>query len=174
MDEKKYNETVERLTKVNKVIAGLDPAIRADAFGLLKGYVTGSGAAVDGGGGGGGGAGGGGGGTPADTSSAEAFVRTQPLDKPSDAVYAIVAWWFSQYGSAPITRENIEALATQIGVTLPNRPDSTLAKAKKDGRALFRAVTRGAYAPTVPHGEVFLKKEYKVQKGTKTPPTAND
>jgi len=95
-------------------------------------------------------------------------------DKPSDAVYAIVAWWFSQYGSAPITRENIEALATQIGVTLPNRPDSTLAKAKKDGRALFRAVTRGAYAPTVPHGEVFLKKEYKVQKGTKTPPTAND
>jgi hypothetical protein len=144
MDEKKYNETVERLTKVNKVIAGLDPAIRADAFGLLKGYVTGSGAAVDGGGGGGGGAGGGGGGTPADTSSAEAFVRTQPLDKPSDAVYAIVAWWFSQYGSAPITRENIEALATQIGVTLPNRPDSTLAKAKKDGRGpLPRRHARG-------------------------------
>jgi hypothetical protein len=117
-------------------------------------------------------------GTPeVDTSSAESFVRSQPnvLDRPAEAVKAIAAWWFSQYGSAPITRTSVETLAENIGVTIPDRPDATLRQMKHDGRDVFRSAGRGTFVPTRPHGELYFQTQYEVSKGRKQAPgTADD
>src|SRR5688572_13049981 len=45
MEKTTFNETAKRLQEVDGLIKKLDPAIRADAFALLKGYVTGGRAA---------------------------------------------------------------------------------------------------------------------------------
>jgi len=113
---------------------------------------------------------------PVDASSAESFVRSQPnvLDRPAEAVKAIAAWWFSQYGSAPITRMNVETIAENIGVTIPDRPDATLRQMKHDGRDVFRSAGRGAFVPTRPHGELYFQVQYEVSKGRKSAPGTGD
>jgi precorrin-2 methylase len=40
MDEKDFRKAVKRLHEVNKVVVQLDPAIRSQAFDVLRGYVT--------------------------------------------------------------------------------------------------------------------------------------
>lgn len=187
MDESEFEQTVERLRAANKVIEALDPAVRSAAFEILRPYVEGAVPAggtrraqarpsnarqtkpktpkrpkkaaapkrqdtID-----------------VDTTSAESFVRSLEPEKPAEYVYAIVAWWFSQYGSAPITRKQVESIANQIGVTIPARPDMTLAQATSENKQLFRSTSDG-YIPTVPHGELYLKNEYGIQKGTESPP----
>ena len=110
-----------------------------------------------------------------DAGSAEAFVRSQPnVERPAEAVKAIAAWWFSQYGSAPITRANVEQIAEEIGVTIPDRPDNTMKGMKHDGRDVFRSAGRGALVPIRPHGELFFQTQYSVTKGRKPAPTGDD
>jgi hypothetical protein len=105
--------------------------------------------------------------TQVDTSHAEAFVRSQTIDKPAQVVSAIAAWWFSEYGSEPIKRADINKIADEIGVTVSSRPDKTLLGMRTDGKHVFRNAGRGALVPTVPHGELYFKNEYKVTKGKK-------
>lgn len=199
MDESEFQETVARLREVNEVIETLDPGIRSAAFEILSPYVDGAPAssrlssgrssapkrkaksaakkatskkrssakrAASSK-------------TPAvpldiDTTSMESFVRTAaPTNKPADVVYALAAWWFGEYGSAPLTPAQMKVLADEIGVTISNRPDMTLSSAQKDSKQLFRGSARAGFVPTVPHGELYLKETYSVKKGTKTPPAAD-
>jgi hypothetical protein len=41
MDETYFDERVKRLQQISAVVSTLDPAIRSEAFDMLKGYVTG-------------------------------------------------------------------------------------------------------------------------------------
>jgi hypothetical protein len=179
MDDSQFNQTVERLREIDEVIKKLDPAIRADAFEMLKPFALGPPSSnkhpqqeaqqqrerrerdpqqA----------------SPAETSGAEKFVRSQKLDKPDQAVKAIAAWWYSQYGVAPFTQKDVKVIADEIGVTLPARPDMSIKRTKNaDGKAVFRNAGKGKLVPTQPHGELFLQKEYGVTKGTKTPPSAS-
>lgn len=172
MDDQQFKDTVERLQQVNAVIGKLDPAIRSEAFGVLRPYVEGkpgspskqsTGEGDDE-------ASGIGGGQDVDISSAEAFVRSQDIDKPANAVKAIAAWWFSQYGSVPIRAADIKKLAGEIGVTIPDKPYMTLTGMKTDGKDVFRS-SKGDFVPTVPHGELFFQSQYKVKKGKQLPPS---
>lgn len=193
MDESNFKDTVARLKEVNEVVESLDSAIRAAAFEILSPYVDNASArsrrssqrsstkgsakgrakkattpkrsagkrataakppAIP---------------LDIDTSSMESFVRTSEAKKPSDYVYAIVGWWFSEYGSFPITTLQIRSMATEIGVTLPARPDTTLLTATSDGKQLFRKSGEGI-VPIVPHGELHLTQKYGIKKGKKALP----
>lgn len=173
MDEQTFKDTVERLKKANAVVLGLDESIRGDAFKILRPYVEGKSTTVrdvlhqDGGEDGGQQ-------EAPDTSNAEAFVRSQNLARPADAATAIAAWWFGEYGSAPLRRADVERIGNEIGVTLPNRPDKTLAGMRHDSRPVYRTAGRGKFVPTVPHGELFIQETYGVTKGRKTPPADAD
>jgi hypothetical protein len=63
--------------------------------------------------------------------------------------------------------EEVKAVATNVGITIPDRVDMTLGNAAEDGKQLFTRVARGKFKPTV-HGESYLKSTYEVKKGTKT------
>lgn len=71
---------------------------------------------------------------------------------------------------APIAKSQIEVMANDIGVTIPARPDMTLKGASHEGKQLFKSTADG-FVPTRPHGELYLKDAYGVQKGTQSPPT---
>jgi hypothetical protein len=195
MDDPTFDNIAERLRKVNELIETLDPAIRADAFLILRPYVAGNAdqdsddetqsqqaarkkrqpkkrgtsppsrqtaakpkrtaVVVD--------------------ASAEEFVRSQDISEPHLTVRAIAAWWFSQYGSTAITNADLRAIADQIGVTLPQRPDMSLKRsANANGKPIFRSGGKGKLVPTAPHGELYFQEEYGVKKGTKAPPSANE
>jgi hypothetical protein len=158
MDQKEFNECTSRLQEVGKIIEKLPTEIRSEAFGLLKGYVAqqvttptrregpaeyaaGSGEGAD------------------------LFSRFDH-DKPSDNVRLVAAYLFQEYGSDPFSLEEVKAVATNAGITIPDRVDMTLAKATENGKQLFTRVGRGKFKPTV-HGEAFLKVTYGVKKGTK-------
>jgi hypothetical protein len=83
-----------------------------------------------------------------------------------------MAWWFSQYGSTPITTVQLRAMADEIGATLPARPDTTLSTATSEGKPLYRR-SAGGYIPIQPHGELYLKEKYGITKGTKSPPAVD-
>jgi hypothetical protein len=59
----------------------------------------------------------------------------------------------------------MEALAKEVGVTIPERLDMTFLQAKRHGKKLFLRAGKKAFRPTV-HGETFFKKTYQVSKGT--------
>lgn len=170
MNRATYEAMVGRLQEVNAVVETLDESIRADAFSILRPYVDGksagkvkheeedadTGDASE---------------ESVDTSSAEAFVRSQKdVRKPAEAAKAIAAWWFGEYGSAAIKKEDIKRIAGEIGVTIPGRPDNTLRALKSAGKPVYRVSKRGAFVPTAPHGELFFQNEYKVKKGRKATP----
>lgn len=163
-----YEDTIKRLQEINGVISKLDPAIRQDAFSLLKSYVAGQGLPAagqvrqqgDNGSEGGGEDG------DIDLSDAEQFFTTHEGGKPSENAYLCVAYLYSQYGAAPFSLEDVRAVANQAGLTLPDRVDVTLAGAKKSGKPLFKRAGRGKLQPNV-HGETYLKTTFNVAKGTK-------
>lgn len=159
MDETQYKERVNRLEEVNKIIEKLDPAIREQAFALLKPYITGlkhsahdeneDGEA-------------GGGASP----SAEEFFSKHEHGKPADNAMLLAAYQYSQYGSAPFSIEEMKNLATDVGVTIPERLDMTYTAAKREGKSLFKKISKGNFKLTV-HGEGYLKQTFQVTKGKK-------
>jgi hypothetical protein len=170
VDKQQFDATVKRLKDVNAIIKTLDPALRGEAVGILRPYIDGDGAAAaatDGKKKAGSSAS-----TP-NTADLSAFVKGATVGKPHEAVYVVAAWWFSQYGSAPFGVPDVRAFGDQVGYTLPDRIDKTLLAAKDEGKALFRRTGRGLWAPTV-QGELWLKDEYGVTKGTKRPPGGTD
>ena len=170
MDQKEFAQRAARLEKIAKVLEQLPSEIRADAFALLKEFVIDqdpSKPAADGGsrqkeksGG-------------AETATQEAFFSKFNHDKAADNVRLIAAWHYGEYGTSPFTAEDVQKIADEVGVTVPNRIDMTLTSAKEKGKLLFTKAGRGQFKPTV-HGEAALKAKYQIKKGTKSKPQAPD
>lgn len=165
MDEKLFKQRVARLKEVSKVIEDLPAEIRALSFPLLEGYISGSdpelGKKTE---------------TPKakskdaanddDHASRDEFLAKNSHDKPADNVYLLAAALFRDFGSEPFSIKELETLANDTGVTVPNRIDMTLKQGTNNGKNLFTSGGRGLYKPTV-HGEAYLKETYKISKGTK-------
>lgn len=177
MNDSELDEVVKRLKKVDKIIAELDPAIRAPAFATLQPWVinrletqSGGGAA-----------------TSKTRPAKRGAVKSVPEmsmpvddnsgldrdnfflkfnhDKPSDNALLVAAWHYNQFGVAPFSGDEIRKLADEVGITIPERVDMTIANARHDGKACFTRAGKGSFKPTV-HGEARLKKTYGVKKGT--------
>jgi hypothetical protein len=170
MDKRKYEDAVERLKQVNEVISGLDPAIRADAFAVLKPYVTGKpgkleddrgedlGEVVE-----------------PDSTSADLidFFDKYGSDVEANNAHAAAAWWYHLYGKSPFTYDDLRTIAEQGEVHIPDRLDNTIGSGRRDGRPLYRRVRPGHYRPTA-HGESFLKTTFSVTKGRQKPPSSDE
>jgi len=99
----------------------------------------------------------------------ETFFTKFECKKPSDNVFLIAAYDYSQFGTAGISSNEVRKLADEVGITVPRRPDATLAQAKRNGKSLFDRTGSGRYKPTV-YGEKFFRETYEVSKGTKKKP----
>ena len=167
MIEDSISEAKKKLIEMNKLISSLDLSIRAAAFELLTPYYFDNEAPpkepntkapkI----------------LPAKKSSEtddnlSEFVTQFTHDKPKDNVYLLAAWIYSQHGLVTISSAQLRELASEIGVTIPTRPDMTMRSAKKKGKSLFKQDNSG-YKPTV-HGELYLKQTYSVDKGNKPLP----
>jgi hypothetical protein len=167
MDEKTFKERVSRLKEVGKVLETLPAEIRALAFPLISDYVSSGAAHVS--------AAGherkshASGETKAQPVDREGFFKAFDHDKPADNAKLLAAWLYREYGTEPFSGEEVNELATEVGVTIPGRIDMTFAQAKEKGKHLFARAGRGKFKPTV-HGEAYLKATYKIAKGTKQRP----
>lgn len=163
MDEKTFGERASRLEEIGKVINKLPSEIRLEAFSLLKGYVAtnlataGDGGKVEAGSENDG---------DIDGMGDGGLFSEHNHEKPFENVYLVTAHLFQQHGSEPFTVAEIEAVAADAGITVPDRVDMTLRSAKDDGKNLYISPERGKFKPTV-HGELYLKRVYKVKKGNK-------
>ena len=167
MEKKTFDERAKRLKEVDSVIKSLDPAIRADAFKILQAYVTGKGVKEQSG------ANGDSGGAAPDGTDRESFFTRFDHDKPADNVLLIAAFHYSEFGTAPVTIEEVRDIADDVGITVPSRVDMTLLQAKRNGKSLFARSGRSRFKPTV-HGEKFFKETYTVSKGTKQKPAEGE
>jgi hypothetical protein len=158
MDKNSFKDSVKRLEEISEVIKDLPTEIRADAFQILKSYVTGvdeSALSSEG--------------SSDDQNIPESkieFFEKHKSQKPADNLKLIVAWHYSQYGNSPISIDEIRGEAASIGLTIPDRPNDTLKNSQHKSKSLFTSAGHGKYKPTV-HGESFFKKTFSVKKGTK-------
>lgn len=157
MDQKTFKELSKKLKEVNSVIKVLDPAMRTEAFTILRPYIsTGSPAGKSKSG------------TSdisTNTTSLEWLVELGS-DKPAENALAIAAHLYRQYGSESFYGKEVKEIAEQAGIVIPDRVDNTFRMAKRDGKPLFRQPAKGTFKPTV-HGEKFMKATFNVKKGTK-------
>lgn len=171
MDAKEFKERAARLKEIAKILEELPAEVRALAFPLLSDYIhpeasneesgshkakspSGQGKAPP----------------PADR---EGFFKAFDHHKPADNAKLLSAWLYREYGTEPFSIEEIEELATEVGITIPERIDMTFASAKENGKNLFARAGRGKFKPTV-HGEAYLKITYKIAKGTKQRPAKSE
>jgi hypothetical protein len=167
MDKNNVEEAKAALMEINVLMVQLDPSIRMAAFEILRPYYFGGKQieqkteeqaseqdrnAGD---------------QPAPSGIAE-FISSYDHKKPADNVTLLAAWLYSTYGAYPITAKELKELGDACGLILPGRPDNTMRQAKNNGKALFNQQGKG-WQPTV-SGEIFLKGQYKVKKGTKPAP----
>lgn len=169
MDKERTAEIQSKLLEMNKLIAKLDPTIRAAAFDIMVPYYfedkpaarktkedktkAGGGASSM---------------EDVDVSDLGAFLKNFEHAKPADNVMLLVAWLYSQYGAYPIQAKEIKELSDASGLVIPNRADNTMRQAKDKGKGLFSQQGKG-WKLTV-SGELFVKDTYKVKKGNKTIP----
>jgi len=163
VDEKLFGDRVRRLREVSKVVESLDPAIRAEAFLLLRDYVIGhpdkpgraskSGNESE----------------PPGELNIEALLEAHTHEKPADNLHLLAACHFAEYGANPFSLEGIRDTASSFGLTIPERSDMTFVQAKRDGKNIYKRAGQGMFKPTVT-GEAFLKKTYNVTKGNKKLP----
>jgi hypothetical protein len=154
MNKKVIEEVKQHLSDINKTIASLDPAIRGAAFNILAPYYFDeiSPPSDDKK-------------TPpakkqlpfSDTASIEKFFATHEHNKPSDNVFLIAAWLYSQHGITPLTAALCDEISSQIGITVP-------------GKSLFKQQGKG-WVLTI-SGEQYVKETYGVRKGNKPLPEA--
>ncbi len=156
MDKLQLKEISEKLHEVAEIIEKMPSEIRLATFNILSPYITGKEQA--------------GPRTPANEDyegiEKEDFFRSFDHDKPADNVRLIAGYLYSEYGTTPFGLEEISAIANDVGITIPERPDMTLKKATHNGKSMFTTSGRGQYKPTV-HGEAYLKETYQVRKGNK-------
>ena len=130
MKEEEYEDRVKKLQDVNGVITKLDPAIREHAFKLLEAYITGRKSKQTG--------------EEKDDSNVdnddgmEAFFSKFDHEKPSDNALSIAAYHYSQYGKEPVSYDEVRQIASDVGLTIPERVDMTYKSAKEKGKSLFR------------------------------------
>jgi hypothetical protein len=98
--------------------------------------------------------------------SKEDFFESSTHDKPADNIKLIAAYLYHEYGSEPFSIEEVKKISSDVGVTIPERPDMTLSAAIEKGKKLFSKSGKGKFKPTV-HGEAYLKTQYNITKGTK-------
>ena len=172
MDKDIIGDVKKNLLDINKTISSLDPAIRSAAFDILAPYYFDDYEA------------------PADESDEEEgkrkrtrgrpagagsfakFMSARDHSKPTDNVYLIAAWIYSQHGAVPITTKHCEKISGETGITIPGRPDNTMRQAKRKGKKLFKQQGKGWKVTT--SGELFLQETYKVRKGNKPFEDGND
>lgn len=168
MAKEKIGDVKKKLLEINKAISSLDPAIRSAAFEILAPYyfeeeAEGQGKRRQK--------------AKKDklikpsTDTPEGFFTSFDYEKPSDNVVLIAAWLYSQYGVIPITNNEIKDQADNAGLTVPDRSDTTMRNAKRNGKNLFRKRGNG-YQLTV-HGEKYVKDTYSIRKGAKPVPAEN-
>lgn len=174
MDEHEYNQTVERLNKVNEVIEGLDASIRADAFKLLKPYVA-AGAAADeedevdlnveesgekrqksGGG----------------SVDFDELIESHESDKDYENAVLALAIIYARYGRGPFPLTMIKDTANEFNLTVPARPDKFFARHKRNGKEVLRKQAEGW--KVTPSGEQWLKETYEVSRGKQSLPSADE
>lgn len=162
MDNNLFKKITSRLEAIGQIVEKLPPEIRAGAFDLLKSYAHIEASKS------------GGKGAQFSNSAAqstenddrEVFFSKFNHDKPADNVKLIAADLYRKFGAEPFTVDEIRKIATDVGITIPDRADMTLVAAVENGKKLFARVARGTFKPTV-HGETHLKKTYNIRKGTK-------
>ena len=169
MEKGDFDQTVKMLREINGIITELDPAIREQAFDLLRPYVDSKAAKI----------------TPKPTDSDEtnggstsegypliseenaaSFLSEHAVGKPSDNVKAIGALIFSEFGSSQFTPADVNGIADEMGVMVPDRVDVTLQGAAHNKNRLFTKVRSGVYKPTI-HGQKYFQEFYGVAKGTR-------
>ena len=171
MDNQTFKDRVSRLKEISTVVEKLPPEIRGAAFELLEAYVTGDTDNTDSGR------------TTKKQKAAHdrAGELSDPSDffgqfenlKPADNVRLVAAYFYREYGAQAFGVDELQKLADEVGVTVPDRVDMTLVAAVEKGKKLFTRAGRGQFKPTV-HGELHLKSEYKVKKGNKQKATASE
>lgn len=179
MDETQFNERVRRLEQINGVVSKLDPAIRGEAFDVLKAYVSDDDrgktrkAAT----------GGGTNGTAARKSPArkpatpKAPVVAKPVEGEEELLEAnlsetdhenamlVLAILYARHGRGPFQMVHITAVARQYNLNVPARLDMFFRSAKRgESKALvIRKMAEGW--KIMPGGETWLKETYGVKMG---------
>lgn len=171
-----FDQIVRKLREINAVIKDLDPAIREQAFALLRPYVdverskvapiqmdrdetNGAGTTVN---------------QPLISEEETAsFLSEHAVGKPADNVKAIGALIFSEFGTAQFTPADVIRIADETGVMVPDRVDVTLQGAAHNKNRLFTKVRSGIYKPTI-HGQKYFQEFYGVTKGTRNMPQGGD
>ena len=170
MNKDEFENVAQRLKEINDVVKGLDESIRPQAFTVLKPYVDARPTNVHEGGR-----------RPSiengvdlgehellvDPDVAATFLEEHMSEKPSDNVKAIGALIYSVYGNCDFTTSEVNEIAHEVGVEVPDRVDVTLSGASVDKRNLFQKRRSGVYRPTA-NGRKFFKDEY----GVSSPGTA--
>jgi hypothetical protein len=171
LNEDQYKQTVERLRTVNGVIKQLDPALRAEAFEILRPYISQ---------------------TRADEARDEGAARKTTrrrarrngeagqqlgidalLDEHAGDVAAqngflIAAIFYAQYGKGPYEVKEFRSFADEHRLLFPEQFNNQVGKAKRDGARVFRKVKDGWQITT--HGEKWLGEIYSVSRGTQAKP----
>jgi hypothetical protein len=171
MDEQTFKARVQKIVEIASVVEKLPSEIRAQAFALLAPYVgdmppkaklgddghtadkqeSGS----------------------DDGEARGAFFGRFDHSKPADNVKLIFAYWYGQYGNAPLSLKGLKAIADEVGLTIPDNSRMTITNAQANSKSLFTNAGRGLWRPTV-HGEAYLKETYSVRKGTNSPPQSHE
>lgn len=189
MDEGHFKERAKRIQEINNVVSKLDPAIREEAFDMLKGYVTGEDVVTP----------------PPKQGKASAAggtsgtqTRRSPVKKPttpkspvvvepgesedellekhlSDADHEnamlAVAILYARHGRGPFKIAHITGVAQQYNLNVPARLDMFFKSAKRgEPKALvIRKLADGW--KIMPGGEAWLKETYGVKMGRRPLPS---
>jgi hypothetical protein len=158
VDAARYKQLKKRILDVNVVVSTLDPAIRAQAFALMKPYLSSQPNGGD---------------SEEKAKLAEQEREAAPLDAaaltaptdgtPAENIVLIAAHLYSKYGTEPFTVAEVKKLGDDFGLTVPNRVANSLKTAKHCGKKLFQKVGKH-FRPTV-HGEATFRSEYRVTGG---------
>jgi hypothetical protein len=163
MDEQTYKGTVDRLNEVNGVISKLDESIRADAWGILRPYVTGGqpvsppsggkrkGEKEES--------------TPPPPTDAteEELIDRLESDKDHENLFLATAIAFKRHGRGPFAMKVIKDVAEKYKLSIPRRPDVTFGNSPRDGAEVARKQADGWRITT--SGANWLKKTYGVTPG---------
>lgn len=171
MDESEFKQISQRLKEANAVVAKLDPALRPDAWAILRSYVSGStlaDGASDGEKSHRGGAkrtGKGKAKSPSSPrplppdSSEEELIENFESNKDSDNLYLALAIFYKRHGRGPVPTTLLKSLAKSLGLDIPNRPDMTFGSKKTVVRKM------GDGWKIMPGGEKWLKETFGVSRG---------
>jgi hypothetical protein len=101
-----------------------------------------------------------------DQTNLASFFNREGDMKPSDYAYLCAARHFSEFGTTPFSLAEIQEIAAEAGVVVPDRLDMTFKGAAKKGKKLFQPTGKGSFKPTAAGGLEFAER-WKVRPGRK-------